>query len=316
MNQLDSAVNDSEKIYEKKGYLAEEFRLFHLKDTQKIKVEYHYHEFYKLVFLLSGNVVYYIEGKGYQLQPGDIVLVKKHSVHRSDFEGSCLHSEAAKADSENPLYGSSEAYERMILYISPEFLEQNSSSACKLSEIFAGKHGSVLRQEKEAGRIFGAYLKELESELSGKKFGKEVVSKSILLRILAEVERSFLYGSSKKPPLAVPENRQVREIMNYLNQHMTETICIDDLAKHFYLSRFHMMRKFKEETGQTIYNYLSEQRLFLAKNMIANGHPATEACFMCGFQSYASFARAYGKLFGVTPTGRRSMIVREDGIYE
>lgn len=320
MNQLDSVVNDSEKSYEKKGYLAEEFRLFHLKDTQKIKVEYHYHEFYKFVFLLSGNGVYYIEGKGYQLKAGDIILVNKYSAHRSEFEGSCggvcLHSEAVKADFEFPLYSSCEAYERIILYISPEFLEENSSSACELSEIFAGKHGPVLRPEKEEGRIFEAYLKELESELSGKKFGKEVVSKSILLRILAEVERSFLYGSSKKPPLVVPENKQVREIVNYLNQHMTEAICIDDLAKRFYLSRFHMMRKFKEETGQTIYNYLSEQRLFLAKNMIVNGCPATEACFMCGFQSYASFARAYGKLFGVTPTGRRSMTVRENGIYE
>lgn len=298
MEQLDSDVIGSEKSYEKKGYLTEKFRLFHLKDTQKIKVEYHYHEFYKVVFLLSGNGVYYIEGKGYQLKPGDIVLVNMHSAHRSDIEGGC------------------EAYERIILYISQDFLEENESLSSELSGIFAGKHGPILRGDKEMVRIFETYLAELEAELSGEKFGKEIMSKSILLRFLTEIERSFLYGRNQKPPLAVPENRQVREIMNYLNQHMTETICIDDLAKHFYLSRFHMMRKFKEETGQTIYNYLSEQRLFLAKNMIVNGHPATEACFMCGFQSYASFARAYGKLFGVTPTGRRSMTVREDGIYE
>lgn len=298
MEQLDSAVIGSEKSYEKKGYLMEEFRLFHLKDTQKIKVEYHYHEFYKVVFLLSGNGVYYIEGKGYQLKPGDIVLVNMHSAHRSDIEGSC------------------EGYERIILYISPEFLEQNSSSNCELSEIFAGKHGPVLRGDKEMVRIFETYLTELEAELSEEKFGKEIMSKSILLRFLMEIERSFLYGQNQKLPIVVPENKQVWEIMKYLNQHMTEVIAIDDLAKKFYLSRFHMMRKFKEETGQTIYNYLSEQRLFLAKNMIGKGTPATEACFMCGFQSYASFARAYGRLFGVTPTGRKSMTVRENGIYE
>lgn len=39
----------SEK-YAKKGYLLEDFRLFHLKDKGETKVDYHYHEFYKLLF--------------------------------------------------------------------------------------------------------------------------------------------------------------------------------------------------------------------------------------------------------------------------
>ena len=41
--------------YAKKGYLLEDFRLFHLKDMGEAKVDYHYHEFYKLLFFLSAN---------------------------------------------------------------------------------------------------------------------------------------------------------------------------------------------------------------------------------------------------------------------
>ena len=95
--------------YEKKGYLLEDFRLFHLKDVQKTKIEYHYHEFYKLLFLISGKGSYSIEGKRYMLHAGDIVLLDKQLVHRPEFE------------EEN-------TYERVILYISPEFLERQSVS--------------------------------------------------------------------------------------------------------------------------------------------------------------------------------------------
>ena len=44
--------------YEKRGYLLEDFRLFHLKDDRGTKVDYHYHEFCKIVLLLSGSGSY------------------------------------------------------------------------------------------------------------------------------------------------------------------------------------------------------------------------------------------------------------------
>ena len=51
--------------YEKRGYLLEDFRLFHLKDDRGTKVDYHYHEFCKIVLLLSGSGSYTVEGRRY-----------------------------------------------------------------------------------------------------------------------------------------------------------------------------------------------------------------------------------------------------------
>ena len=42
----------------KRGYLHEDFRLFHLKDSRAQKLDYHYHEFDKLILLLGGKVTY------------------------------------------------------------------------------------------------------------------------------------------------------------------------------------------------------------------------------------------------------------------
>ena len=54
--------------------LNEGFRLFHLKDTRAQKLDYHYHEFDKLVLVLGGRITYVVEGVTYFLQPWDILL--------------------------------------------------------------------------------------------------------------------------------------------------------------------------------------------------------------------------------------------------
>ena len=45
----------------KRGYLNEEYRLFHLRDSRALTLDYHYHEFDKVVFQIGGRVTYHIE---------------------------------------------------------------------------------------------------------------------------------------------------------------------------------------------------------------------------------------------------------------
>jgi quercetin dioxygenase-like cupin family protein len=71
-------------------------------------VEYHYHEFCKILILLSGAGSYFVEGKRYALKEGDVVLVGNQCVHRPEFEEGI-------------------PYERAILYIAPDFLDRQST---------------------------------------------------------------------------------------------------------------------------------------------------------------------------------------------
>ena len=88
--------------YKKVGYLTTSFKMFHLKDTSRREFHYHYHDFHKILILLGGDVTYCIEGRTYQLAPGDIVLVNAGEVHKPE-----IHSDLP--------------YERIILYVSPDF---------------------------------------------------------------------------------------------------------------------------------------------------------------------------------------------------
>lgn len=271
--------------YAKKGYLLEDFRLFHLKDKGETKVDYHYHEFYKLLFFLSGSGGYVVEGKRYSLAPGDIILLDKHCIHRPEFtpEVSC---------------------ERMILYISPEFLERESSAMCDLTDCFAGEDDHVLRPNEKVRQTLISILSSIEEELSSNRYGKEIISTGLLLRLLVEIVRSIRHKEVQKPAPMMPSSKRMMDIVRYLDKHLTEELNIDLLAEKFYISRYHLMRRFREETGTTIHAYISDRRLMLARDLIGQGIPATDVCFRCGFGSYSSFSRAYGKFFGTTPTGR------------
>ena len=105
--------------HNKRGYLLENFRLFHLKSRGGTQVEYHYHEFCKILLLVQGSGGYYIDGQRYLLQSGDIVLLDAHSIHRPEIDGDV-------------------PYERIILYVSPEYLQQQSTPECNLRSVFSG----------------------------------------------------------------------------------------------------------------------------------------------------------------------------------
>ena len=48
--------------YEQRGYLREDFRLFHLADSDRPEIAYHYHTFHKIILLLAGRAGYCVEG--------------------------------------------------------------------------------------------------------------------------------------------------------------------------------------------------------------------------------------------------------------
>ena len=283
--------------YAKRGYLLENFRLFHLRSEEGETVDYHYHEFCKLLLLVSGKGNYVVDGQRYRLQPGDAVLINSRSVHRPELEN-----------------GS--AYERIIIYIAPEFLEKASTENCDLTQIFGGLSGPILRMKESRRRRVFAMALELEEELSKDAYGREILSSTALLRLLVELGRSLQRADNQAAEPVMPKNPRVLELMRYIEEHLAEDLDIDALAETFYISKYHMMRLFHREVGTTIHTYLSQRRLLHARDLIGKGMRATEACYRSGFRSYSSFTRAYSKYFGTTPTGRIDAAHEREGSYE
>lgn len=265
--------------YEKRGYLNEDFRLFHIADSDLGPMEYHYHTFHKIIILLAGRTGYAVEGERYVLQPGDLILVGRGSIHRPEAEIGTF-------------------YERMILYISPDYLSRLSSDNCDLNTCFLEAQ-STFRYVYRSGDRLKPLLQQLEQSLHEEEFGAELLSRSIFQQLMVEVNRTAIRSQSIS---AAYGDAKIVAILQYLNLHLTESLPIDELAARFYISKYHMMRRFKEETGYTIHGYISEKRLLLARQLLQSGISVTEVCDQSGYQDYSTFARAYRRQFGNSPS--------------
>ena len=96
----------------------------------------------------------------------------------------------------------------------------------------------------------------------------------------------------------------MESLLKYINQNLDKDLSIEALAQKFFLSKYYLMRKFKEETGYTIHNYIVSKRILYARSLIAQGIPVTKAAVKSGFGDYTAFVRAYKKQLGTTPSGR------------
>ena len=269
----------------KRGYLLENFRLFHLKSGGGTQVEYHYHAFCKILLLLQGSGGYYADGQRYLLQSGDIVLLDAHCIHRPEL------------DADVP-------YERIILYISPEYLKRHSTADCHLQAIFSGENGHVLRLGEERKQKIFRIAAALERDLEADAFGRDILSSADLLRLLVEIGRSREHPETTGSSPVMPRSQRIVQILRYIDDHLSEDLDAESIAGAFFLSKYHMMRQFRRETGTTVHLYITQKRLVKARELMDAGMRATEACYRCGWRSYSSFTRAYGKHLGTTHTGR------------
>lgn len=270
--------------YEKRGYLREDFRLFHLDTALAEDTAFHYHEFHKIVFFLSGKGNYLVGGRSYALRPNDIILVERGAIHKAEISPDVR-------------------YERVILYIDPDFLTVQSSEKSSLDQCFqtASENRSfVIRPGAERRDGLCRVLTALEAAERGEGFGRDILARSLLIQLLVELGSGMGSDQYRYAPVE-NSGEKTAEILEFLQDHLTEEISIDRLAEEFYLSKYHMMRLFRSRTGFTIHGYLTDKRLHLARELIARGETALEACYSCGYKDYSAFSRAYKKRFQESP---------------
>lgn len=284
-------ITDDAPAFQQKGFLKGDFHLFHLRDKVNRSYEFHYHDFLKIMVLLEGKVNYVIEGRSYVLHPHDIVLVGRGQIHRPEVD-------------------SGQPYERQILYLSQDFLDRCREEGAALDRCFdtaAYRHSNVLRLKDEVRLNILSLLKRLERSQNWQQedFAGSLMSRLLCLEFLIELNRASLDDKAQYLPTGTL-NYRVSGLISYINDHLSEDLSIGKLSSLSSISPYHMMRIFKEETGYTIGNYITEKRLIRARNLLAEGTGATQACFLSGFSHYSTFLRAYKDHFHELPKHGRN----------
>lgn len=270
----------------KRGYLNEGFRLFRLKDSRAQKLDYHYHEFDKLILLLGGKVTYVVEGVTYFLQPWDLLLVQHNMIHK-------------------PIIDPAAPYERVVLWLGREWLADRSDPGEALDTCFetARERGfHLLRTGPERRLEYMKDFQRLEESQRSAEFGAARLADTLCQQLLIGVNRDILRSrTAQEETDSYRMDPKIEEILKYIAAHLNEELTVESLAKRFYLSRYYLMHRFKAVSGYTVHQYISQKRLLRAGELIRSGMPVMKAAEQAGFSEYSTFLRAFQNTFHVSP---------------
>ncbi|MEM7185628.1 MAG: AraC family transcriptional regulator [Bacteroidota bacterium] len=94
-------------------------------------------------------------------------------------------------------------------------------------------------------------------------------------------------------------------IRNFIEQNYESDLNLEILSKMQFVSKYHLIRLFKQYYGQTPRQYLIDKRIAKAKEQLSKGMSVTETCFAVGFSSLGSFSTLFKTRTGSSPGAYR-----------
>lgn len=242
------------------------------------------HKFYEILFFLSGNVTYVINDKICNINCGDVLIIDMNAVHYPKMK------KDAKLN-------------RIALNLDPEYVEQLSTEITDLSYCFKQNRMTIHRAncKPEEYKQLITLFENLLNIQTKNYFASDVLGDAFVIQLLVLINKMF-YDLDGKNANTMPEQASiVNQIEYYISQRFNEDITLDIFEEQFYLSKFHICRKFKDAKGISIHAFLTEKRLDHAISLLNLGMPIHDIYSECGFNDYSNFYRAFTKKFGVGP---------------
>jgi len=237
----------------------------------------HSHDEYEIYLFLEGDSNYVVESKSYALVPGDMIIIRKHEMHRV-------------------YHNSNKQYRRMVLMVSPEFFKKFGCE--EYENVFlngnSDKGNKISSDVVHSSGLYDAIMR-LKKYSSGFQKDTSPVITSAIIEILYLISRVSVF---ENPDYV---SSRIKDVLNFINSEFTGEITLDMLSERFFVSKYHLCRIFKKATGLTVQMYIKRKRLTHVIGLVKSGMGLTEAAITAGFCDYSSFYRAYVGIYHNNP---------------
>lgn len=271
--------------FESRQYmLRSDFEAFYYSDSEMRPVPAHQHSFYELLLLLEGDVTYMIGDEAYSLLPGDLLILPGEVPH-------------------HPVFGEKGRYRRVVLWLTADFVRSLPGG-----QELAGTLG--MNDDEQKGRLYrfhatdGDALAEcamsIAEELRYEHPMGDTMSTLLVTRLLILIQRMAVSAAGQEAG-ETSSLQRIRDVASYIDENLHRDLTLDAIADHFFFSKFYLSRLFKRHMNMTPHAYITERRLLLAKQLLAEGIPPTEVFRLCGYSDYSVFYRSFKKFYGIAP---------------
>lgn len=246
--------------------------------------ERHSHDHYELYIHLRGGDMFSIGSVLAPMEPNQLVIIPPYCMHGLIYD--------------EPLTD----YERMYLNVTPETLTAAGGGLVDLTGLLEkatrGSGYFYTLTEENAQRCKQCILRMREATAQTEGLGPFDAYLCMLeyLQIVAHAAESAT--PPEKPSAAYP---LIQQVMNYIDEHFTGAISLQDIASVFHISVSYLCHEFSRYNRHSIYDYVLYRRVIMACEMIRRGTALTDTAYQCGFGNYNSFLRAFRKFIGMSP---------------
>lgn len=248
----------------------------------------HWHEEMELISVVSGTGIITVQAERFEVHGGDLILIPPQTVHSIEqldgermeyfnilFQLSLLEAEHGVSKYIRPLYSHSKTL--------PFYLPQGDA----LNENLAFPVAELIRNRK---RVDSDYT---------------LMIRANLYTILYHIVHERLDGSVDTVPMDTNYDK-LKVILEYLREHYSEEITVQQVADMCGFSGSHFMKLFRELTGTSFVQYVKHLRLdAAARQLRETGRRIGEIAEEVGFSNLSYFTRAFEEKYHVTPSAYR-----------
>lgn len=244
----------------------------------------HWHEFYEMSFIVSGQGSHLLNGKRFSVQRGSLFLLTPADFHEL-----------------KPNTG--QTLQLFNTIFSEEMLDTH------LVEML------FHRMERQVTIVQEATMSDIEyeferlwSEIHAEKRDQQRMIKNSLERILIEFARAS-EDTIVKEAAASELLPPIRKALIYMQHHFRESLSLKDAAQQANLTPNYFSELFKKSTGFSFQTHLQDLRLSFAKSLLkASNLTVTEICYGCGFNNLTHFEKVFKQKNGISPKEFRKLL--------
>lgn len=245
----------------------------------------HYHPYYELYYLCSGQCRMFIHNTIYYAAPGDIFLIPPSRLHRT-------------------LYGNGGGADRYDIRFIPSYLSMFSDHGSKeLDEIFSCPKLTVPAAKRSDLELL---LSKMERETSHPDAYSQLQIQSLLVQLLIGLARLEHQMQTPATQSLKQTDEAIQKAVHYIHRCHRQNVTLKSAAQAAHMSTSYFSKKFKETTGFGFKEYLTHLRIQDSENLLrTTALPITEIALTCGFSDGNYFGDAFRKIKGISPNQYR-----------
>lgn len=238
----------------------------------------HFHDCHQIIFIVKGTVDFCVNDKLLHATPGDVAIFSRYENHS--------------------VVECSDAYERFVLQLDPDVVNQKSAVYSLLTDRPAD-FCNIIRVSVYSDEISGIFKGILYEHHNASKLADEM-EQLLVKQLLITIYRCTAVDFSNTYDGIVSNVK--RQFENACQNQYT----LDALAKQYSVSASSLSHRFQAATGVSVMEYLQSCRMANAKQLLAETDCSIGGIVeKCGFSDSSNFSRSFKKRTGLSPSDFR-----------